>query len=173
MRPLRATRPERLEPDTTMRTSLLPLALALTLGSALLDAALTPAHAALGDTVASVHADQAKLRGALRVKAEAGYSVQEITAASGTIVREYISPAGVVFAVSWQGPVVPDLRQLLGRYFAQARSAAAVAPPHGHSRLEVRQPGLVVSTGGHLRDFFGIAYVPDLLPRGFPLSTVH
>lgn len=156
-----------------MRTPLLPLALALALGAGLLDAALTPAHAALGDTVASVRADQAKLRGALRVKAEAGYSVQEISTPAGTIVREYISSAGVVFAVSWQGPVVPDLRQLLGSYFVQARSAAAVAPPHGHSRLEVRQPDLVVSTGGHLRAFFGIAYVPSLLPPNFPLSTVH
>ena len=36
---------------------------------------------------------------------------------SGTTVREYVSSNGTVFAVAWQGPWLPDLRQMLGPYF--------------------------------------------------------
>jgi hypothetical protein len=32
----------------------------------------------------------------------------------GTSVRRYVSPAGKVVAVAWKGPVMPDLRQVLG-----------------------------------------------------------
>lgn len=157
-----------------MRSPAFGFTAAVALGTALLlGSALTPAHAALGEKVASVQADRTKLKGALRIKSEPGYTVQEITTPAGTVVREYVSPAGIVFAVSWRGPVVPDLSQLLGGYFVQARAAAASQPPHGHNHLEIRQPGLVVRASGHLRAFFGMAYVPSLLPPNFSLTAIH
>jgi hypothetical protein len=66
---------------------------------------LAPTHtwAVLGKPVASVAADQRRLRGELRSSAGNGFSVHEITAEDGTAVREYVSPAGDVFGVAWQG----------------------------------------------------------------------
>lgn len=52
-----------------------------------------------------------------------GYTVRETTLGSGTVVREYVSTAGTVFALSWQGPVTPNLSDLLGTYFRSTRQA--------------------------------------------------
>jgi len=84
---------------------------------------------------------------------------------SGTAVKEYVSPAGMVFAVCWQGPSLPDLRQVLGRYFEQYTEAARTQRAGPGPRV-TQQPGLVVETGGHMRAYFGRAYVPQMLPRG-------
>ncbi|MGH8291005.1 MAG: DUF2844 domain-containing protein [Steroidobacteraceae bacterium] len=162
-----------------MRSFGSPLSLALALGAVLLaKGAWLPATAALGDTMASIQADQLSLKGQLRVRSEPGYSVQEITAASGTVVREYVSPAGVVFAVSWTGRAMPNLEQTLGTYFTRYQAAvksqrAAHVHRLGHDQLEVRTPGLVVHAGGHMRQYFGIAYVPSLLPANLSISDLH
>ncbi|HJX21318.1 MAG TPA: DUF2844 domain-containing protein, partial [Steroidobacteraceae bacterium] len=63
-----------------------------------------PAFAALGGDATSVQTDLVKMKGALRITASAGFTVHEITTADGTVVREYLSPADKVFAVSWRGP---------------------------------------------------------------------
>lgn len=155
------------------------LSLALALGVALLAAeALVPAKAGLGNTFASVESDRLSMKGQLRVRSGAGYSVQEITAASGTVVREFVSSSGVVFAVSWYGPSMPDLQQTLGSYFTQFQAAvharrAQHPGPHGHNHLEVRSPSLVVRSFGHMRQYFGMAYVPALMPANLSLSDLH
>ena len=157
--------------------SSLPVALAL--GVALLAGqAMTPARAALGDTVASVQSDRASMKGQLRTRSGPGYSVQQITAATGTVVREYVSPSGVIFAVSWYGPAMPDLQQTLGPYFAQLQAAikarqAQHAQRGGHYHLQVREPDFVVHAGGHMRQYFGIAYVPSLVSPNLSLSDLH
>ena len=158
----------------TMRSSARILSAALALLTAWpVQGLLSPAHAALGDTVASIQADRTRLKGALRIRAQAGYSVQQITTPAGTVVNEYVSGAGVVFAVTWRGPAVPDLQQLLGRYFAQAHATAAAQPPAGHGQLAIRGSDLVVRASGHLRAFFGLAYVPSLLPPNFSPSLIQ
>jgi Protein of unknown function (DUF2844) len=162
-----------------MRSFASPLSVALALGAVLLArGAWLPARAALGDTVASIRADQVSLKGQLRVRSEPGYSVQEITAATGTVVREYLSPAGVVFAVAWNGRTMPNLKQTLGTYFAQYQGAVkSQRADHvhrlGHNHLEVRTPALIVHAGGHMRQYFGIAYVPTLLPPNLSISDLH
>lgn len=161
-----------------MKLSGSTLSVALALGGVLLGAqALAPAKAGLGETVASVKADRLSLRGQLRARSEAGYSVQEITAATGTVVREYVSPTGVIFAVKWSGPAMPNLQQTLGTYFAQYRAAvkAQRAGPArtGHNHVEVRSPALVVRVGGHMRQYVGIAYVPSLVPQNLSISDLH
>jgi len=131
-----------------------------------------PAWAALGQPVASVASDQQHLGGERRSIAADAFSVEEITSASGTVVREFVSPAGQVFAISWRGPVRPDLRQLLGEHFAAFARAAAEA---GHRRrpLAVRTGELVVESGGHVRDFRGRAYLPALMPEGVSQAAVR
>src|SRR5271165_5353856 len=60
--------------------------------SALLLALPLPAMAALGDNAASVLTDQAHMKGTLRSVDAHSYVMHEITAAAGTVVREYVSP---------------------------------------------------------------------------------
>lgn len=161
-----------------MRSLPVFLTAVLALGAAsLVDLSVRPAHASLGATVASVEADRASLKGQLRTASEPGYSVQEITTATGTLVREFISPAGVVFAVSWYGPAMPNLQQTLGSYFTQFQAAVQARNEqgmhHGHNHLQIRTPTLVVHAGGHMRQYFGIAYVPSLMPANLSVSDLH
>lgn len=155
------------------------LSVAVAVGVALLAGqVMVPAEAGLGDTVASVQADRLSMRGQVRARSEAGYSVQEITAAAGTLVEEYISPAGIVFAVSWNGPAKPNLQQTLGTYFTQYQTAtkaqrAQVGHHRGHNHLEIRTPTLIVHAGGHMREYFGFAYVPSLMPPDLSVSDLH
>jgi Protein of unknown function (DUF2844) len=123
-----------------------------------------PSAAALGEQESSVAADEAHLRASTRVTRRAAYTLHEMRSQSGTLVREYASPTGTVFAVSWQGPFLPDLKQILGPYFDEYAQAAKARRRRGP--LVVRAPGLVVETSGHARSFTGRAYVPDLLPAG-------
>jgi hypothetical protein len=126
------------------------------------------AHAALGGDIASVQADQIHMQGSVRMTSAEGYTVQEIQGSNGIVVREYVSHAGKVFGVAWQGPWPPDLRQLLGSYFDQYEQALKTQRA-GHIErgpMLINQPGLVVEMRGHPRSFFGHAYVPGMLPAG-------
>ncbi len=143
------------------------------LGAVLLAGSVTlPAFAALGGDAASVDADAAKMKGQARAMSVAGYTVKEITLSSGTIVREYVSAEGKVFAVTWSGMSKPDLQQTLGTYFEQYKAAAA-APHAGHHHLMIHQPELVLSSGGHMRAWTGKAYVPALLPPNFSVDEIR
>ena len=53
----------------------------------------------------------------MRVTSSDTYTVHEMRASTGTTVREYVSASGKVFGVAWEGPTLPDLRQVLGVYF--------------------------------------------------------
>lgn len=147
-------------------------------GALLAIAALSslPALAALGDNVASVSTDRVHMHAQQRgVTSAVGYTVQEIEAPSGTLVREYVSPNGTVFAVSWTGPSKPDLRQLFGSYFQQFVSASK-SVRHGAAarrHFELRQPDLIVQSNGRMRAFHGRAYVPSLLPPGITPDSIR
>jgi hypothetical protein len=144
----------------------------LVLASSIVLLSGTPSWAVLGQSAASVASDQRHLGGERRSIAADAFSVEEIHSAAGTVVREYVAPAGQVFALSWRGPVRPDLRQLLGEHFAAferaSRSTARVRGP-----LVVRTGPLVVEMGGHVRDFHGRAYLPALLPDGVSQAAVR
>jgi hypothetical protein len=132
--------------------------------SALLLLISIPADAYLGGNYASVQSDRRLIQGQLRSTPTAAYDVHEITAASGITVREYVSRAGTVFALTWRGPVLPNLRQLLDTYFVEYVDAMASPRPGALRHANVERPGLVVHSDGHLRAFSGRAYVPALVP---------
>ena len=141
-------------------------------GSALLTVAMaTRAFAALGGDAATVVADQMHINGKLVFAQTQKYSVHEIQAPSGTVVREFVSPAGTVFGVAWAGPTMPDLRQVLGPYFERYVAAAAQRKRRGPVLIE--QPGLVVQSGGHMRSFVGRAYVPESVPQGVAVDEIR
>ena len=105
----------------------------------------------------------AKLRAAVRPDA---YTVHESWLDSGTTVTEYATPAGVVFAVSWRGPVLPDLNALLGGYFKAFQEEAQQARTAGRrgSPIAIDTGALVVRSNGRMRNCSGSAYAPALVP---------
>lgn len=133
------------------------------------------AQASLGGNVVSVHADQAHFQSTMRTTAASAYTVQELKATSGVVVREYVSSAGKVFAVSWQGPVRPDLQQLLGSYFQTFVQALHSQKPSRLRRapLIINQPGFVFKMGGHMRWIVGRAYIPSMVPANVPMEDIR
>lgn len=129
-----------------------------------------PAWAALGDNTMSIQNDQVHMKGTLRSEVRDRYVMQEIRTPSGGSVREYASPGGTVFGVSWDGPGVPDLRQLLGSYFDTVRQAAAQR--RGHGPLVIDTPDLYFAQNGHMRAFHGSAYLPQELPQGVSAADI-
>jgi len=139
-----------------------------------LAAALSPciASATLGEPEVSVQTDGSQLKGSIKVTNHASYRLHEIQLPSGTVVREFAGPDGTVFAVAWNGPTVPNLRQTLGRYFDNYVTAAK-AKHSGHHHLQIHQSDLVVQAGGHMRAFSGRAYLPLIVPPGVNIGDLH
>ena len=145
---------------TRLRTALLPAAVLLGLCHA------GEATAALGEPQASIRADVQRMKAAApRVQADSGYTMHELQDANGVRVREYVSSAGVVFALSWSGPFKPDFQQLLGQYFG-AYASAPRSPGSDRNHLALDTGTLVVRAGGRQRGFFGRAWAPALVPAG-------
>ena len=130
------------------------------------------AWASLGDTESSVLTDQMLMKASRRVVSAAQYKVHRIQLDSGVVVNEYVSDQGLVFAVTWKGPFMPDLQQLLGKYFADY-IAVASEKQSGRGMALVNQPGLVVQSGGRPRAFFGKAYLPQQLPENMPVDEIQ
>lgn len=140
-----------------------------------------PAWAVLGQQVQSVAVDHARFGGRLRQIRAQGYTVQVLERgpqqgnAPREIVREYVSPEGMVFGVSWQGPRIPDLRALLGSYFPAFQKAAAAQAARRRRRgpLYVRTGDLTVENAGHMRAFHGRAFVTALIPKNLSAAVVR
>jgi hypothetical protein len=131
-------------------------------------------HASLGSDRASVLGDAAALQGALSAEIRQQYSIQEISAETGMHVREFLNQDGVVFAVSWSGPALPDLQQILGTHFAEYNAAlAALTHPGAHRSVRAASSGLIVESGGHLRAYAGRAYLPALVPAGVSAADLR
>ncbi len=138
-------------------------------------AALGPgmARATLGEPEATVQADVAQLQGSIKATSEhENFRVHEIQMPSGTLLREYVSLDGNVFAVAWNGPYMPNLRQALGRYFDSFVTGATLNHLD-RNHLQINQPDLVVQARGHMRAFSGRAYLPTALPSGFNLGDLQ
>jgi hypothetical protein len=131
-----------------------------------------PGWAVLGQYENSITLDQQHLRAQAREIARQGYSIQELKSPDGQLVREYVSPAGLVFGVAWQGPTMPDLRQLLGSYFGNVQKANQSRRP-GRGPLIVQTKDFVFESGGHMRSFRGCAYVPSLFPKNIPAEVIR
>jgi hypothetical protein len=131
-----------------------------------------PGWSALGEYESSVSVDQQAMHGKLRAISRPGYSLQQITASSGMVVKEFVSPDGLVFGITWQGPTMPNLQQLLGSYFPQFQQAAQ-SRARRRGPLVLRTEKLVVESGGHMRSFHGRAYVPSLFPKNVSSEVVQ
>jgi hypothetical protein len=130
------------------------------------------ARAGLGGDLTSVVADGVSLKAERRITQMAGYERHEFVTAQGTTVREFVSPAGVVFAVAWRGPFMPDLRQLLGIHYEHYVNAPRLTGS-SRSSAHIADEDLVVHSHGHARSFAGLAFVASLLPSGVPIDELR
>ncbi len=129
------------------------------------------ACATLGEPETSLTTETQLNRASLKESDYGSYRVHEIQLTSGTLLREYAGPDGKVFAVTWTGPFIPNLRESLGSYFAEFAARAPAA--HGsRTHLLVREPDLVVESGGHMRAHHGLAYLPQALPSGVSVGDL-
>jgi len=106
--------------------------------------------------------------------ASAAYSINEISLDNGARIQEFVTPAGLVFAVTWRGPVLPDLRALLGEYlslFQRHTDATRQAGMRG-GPVSLVQERLVLRSIGRMGHFSGYAYVPSLVPAGVNINDV-
>jgi hypothetical protein len=138
-------------------------------------ALLPPASASLGGDLDSVRRDEMHVKGGLQVANEERYTIYEIRISTGTSVREFISPAGIVFGVAWEGPIVPELQPFLGTYFQKYSEAVQAQKSKYVSRrpLRIHLPDLVFETGGHVGSFYGRAYIPQNVPEEVRTEEIH
>jgi hypothetical protein len=131
------------------------------------------AFASLGGDFNSVMTDQIHFQGSIKTTETASFTVQEIHPQTGIVIREYVSPAGKVFAVSWHGPRMPDMQQLLGSYFQQYSDGVKAQASPRRRFLQIVQPDFVFQHGGHMRSYTGKAYLPQLLPAGVTAEDIQ
>ena len=135
------------------------------------------AHASLGRAPtayqdASTNAVRARVLAAGAPTA-ATYTVNTTTLTTGTTVHEYVGADGTVFAVSWSGPFLPDLHNLLGDHFNTLTSAAASQSRAGRSQLHINRPDVTIESTGHMRAYAGRAWINAKLPAGFNAQDIQ
>ena len=142
------------------------LFLGLALATLLFMASL-PVQAALGEPVDSMTPDEKQLSAVRRhLTVHNGYTIHEVSS-EAVVVRQYVSPSGVVFGIAWNGLIHPDLMPLLGAYASEYEEARKQTPrKHDRRHLRVQANRVVVETWGHMRNLQGRAYDPDLIPAG-------
>jgi hypothetical protein len=140
--------------------------------SAFLLAYAGASHAALGGLPEQFNTEGATVVSSV-TSAVSNYVTRDTTLATGTQVRQYVSGSGVVFALTWDGPVLPDLKALLGKYFDAMVAESARLPRAGRSHIAIDSPELVINSGGHMRAFEGSAWIPAEFPAGFTADDVR
>jgi len=133
-----------------------------------------PIRATLGESADSVASDQRILSAARPdPKTHNGYTVQEVRS-DAVVVREYISPAGIVFAIAWTGLIHPDLTPLLGSHAGEYEQALRLTSPNpGRRSLQVKSNNIIVEKWGQMRNLQGRAYVPALIPSGVSIDEIQ
>jgi hypothetical protein len=136
--------------------------------SLLLVAGLVPlaprnARATLAGDLASVTSNERALEARRTVVALTGVTRHDLTLPSGDVVQEFVSPAGVVFAIRWRGPSAPNLRELLGRQFDKLRTKRSRGWNH---TLSSSAGDFEIRAWNHRHLFGGAAWIPSLVPAG-------
>lgn len=148
-------------------------ALLLALGSAEAVASLGQAYAAPPLAASAGAAPAARRLATTPGAAVSLYTRHDTQLESGTTVHEYVRADGLVFAVAWRGPVLPDLSALLGGYFTAFKLETDQARERGRrgSSVRIARADLVVRSNGRMRNFFGHAYAPGLVPAGVDIHV--
>ena len=102
------------------------------------------------------------------------YTDSVITDASGGVTHEYVNTQGVVFAVRWSGPVLPNFQALFGNHFSalQTEAERSRAARKRGAPLSLESDTLVMVSRGKMGHFTGYAYVPSLVPAGVDIDDL-
>jgi hypothetical protein len=76
---------------------------------------------------------------------------------------------GLVFAVAWEGPLLPDFARLLGSAYPVYQEALR----QQKRGVSVQGAELVIESGGMMRAFNGRAYLPGRLPAGLTAQDIR
>ena len=136
------------------------------------------AHAGLGDVVGSSTADRAaSFADAVTTTTMGAYDRKDLTTADGGSVREYVTQAaangGTVFAVTFAGPTMPDLKAVLGAHYDAYLTAARAHRGNHHVLSFVADDGMVMRIVKLQRGFAGQARLPAQMPRGVTLEDLR
>lgn len=150
----------------------LGLGLAFSAAGAIATLGQVPSVAA--PSAASATVPNAKQLAARSALVNALYTVHESQLENGTLVCEFANTSGQVFAVTWRGPVLPNLNDLLGNYFSSFQQQVDQARAMGKrgGPLNIESADLVVRSNGRMRSFFGHAYAPALIPAGVTIEDI-
>lgn len=101
-------------------------------------------------------------------------SAQEVQLESGTVLTEYLTLDGTVFAIRWSGPVLPDLSFFLGSSYSDFKLENDRVRTSGNrsAPVHMRLDSLVVNSSGRMKSFVGHAYVPSLVPLGVSIKDI-
>lgn len=159
-------------PGNPLRVILLALGLAA--GADEVVAALGQPPSIFAGTLPAPQVPGVKMLATQPTARSVSYTLHEVMLENGVAIREYATPAGQVFAVSWHGPVLPDLNTLLGSYFSAFKLETEQRRLAGRrgSPINMETEGLVVRSNGRMRNFFGHAYAPALIPAGVNIKDV-
>ena len=133
--------------------------------------------ATLGGDPASIEADRTHLNGESVVQAAAAklpQGIQVVAMQVGAVtIKEFLNADKIVFAISWRGLTHPDLAPLLGELYSEY-AAKMNATPTGRKYLRqpIKTSKITVSTGGHMRDLRGTAYLNGKLPAGVKVEDL-
>ncbi len=137
--------------------------------------------AGLGESARTLPSDRKVVQGATQNATGSSvspYTLYSVTTDGGTSVNEYAGPQGTIFAVTWRGPMPPNLQQLFGSYYAQYQAAAAAAAAADGGRQSDRHhqhlsnDDLVVAASAHQRYYQGRAFVRSLVPAGVAVGDL-
>jgi len=136
---------------------------------------VVPASAELGGDTASVYRDMERMHGTVQLRNTQQYTIFEINGPTGTTVREFVGPDGIVFGIAWEGRFIPEMDQVLGTYFDQYSAAvkAVTGRYFGRRHLDMRLPNLVFESNGHMGWYYGRAYIPESVPKETKLEDIH
>jgi hypothetical protein len=127
------------------------------------------ALAALAGDLASVGHDTSAFGASTSQTALGTATVYTQTLSNGLLVRQYVDAIGLVFAVAWEGPVLPDFERLLGTAF----QTYAVAVRQQKRGVTIQTPDLVIESGGMMRSFAGRAFLPAKLPSNLTAKDIR
>lgn len=133
-----------------------------------------PAWAVLGQSEASVSADQQYMKSEDHVQTFEAYKVHQLASTNGPAVREFVSPQGLVFGVTWQGRSMPNMNQLLGTYVTNLQTSTRAQTQIRHLRgLSVKTSNFVYSNFCRMQICEGNAYVPGLVPSNVSVEVIR
>jgi hypothetical protein len=119
-------------------------------------------------------ASSASVKAAAAAVTSGLYTPHEVQLTSGTVVTEFADTEGIVFAVTWIGPVLPNLDTLLGNHFSALMNEAQRSRAAGKrgAPINLNSGNLVLTSTGRMGHFSGYAYLPAGIPAGVSIADL-